>query len=260
MAATKDQNSTALTIIQDWPVMRVDLEKVKALLEENLGGEPLGPRDLTRIKMPSAGGRSWEVPTAGEPDVVQALDVVLIFTKLGRAYWSGAYKGGSEPPECFSDDMVTGSKYGACRACQFNQFGSKISADGEAGPGKACKEGRALYFMSQYSTSRPQYIIVPPTSLQPMRDYLLRLSDQELALYEVVTRLGLEVVKNASGINYSRIRPQLVSPITDPALLDKMQTMARSWKPALAATRSAAFLADDAEIDATGGHDVDEDI
>lgn len=250
MATTKPvaaSDDKALVIIQQWPVMTVDMARVKELLEENLGGEPLGPRDLTRIKMPSAGGRSWEVPTATEPDVVQHLDVVLLFTKLGRAYWPGSYRGGNEPPECFSDDMVQGSKYGACRTCQFNQFGTKIGQDGEAGPGKACKEGRALYFMSQYSTSRPQYIILPPTSLQPMRDYLLRLSDQELALYEVVTRLGLEVVPNTNKINYSRIKPQMVAPITDPEVATKMRDMAYGWRPALQAARSAAFLAEDGD-------------
>lgn len=255
MAATKpttdDSASQALAIIEQWPAMRVDMERVKALLAENLGGEPLGPRDLTRIKMPTAGGRSWEIPTAGEPDVVQTIDVVLLFTKLGRAYWPGTFQGGSEPPECFSDDMVTGSKYGACRPCQFNQFGSKVGNDGQPGAGKACKEGRALYFMSAYSTSRPQYIILPPTSLQPMRDYLLRLSDQELALYEVVTRLSLEVVPNAAGIKYSRIKPSLVAPITDPGMLTKMRDLAQGWRPALAAARSSAFLADD-EPDPSG--------
>lgn len=255
MAATqpKPEVNQALTIIEQWPIMRVDMERVKELLAENLGGEPLGPRDLTRIKMPAAGGRTWEVPTAGEPDVVQFIDAVLVFTKPGRAYWPGAFQGGSEPPDCFSDDMLTGSKYGACKSCQFNVFGSKVGNDGQPGPGKACKEGRALYFMSQYSTSRPQYIMAPPTSLQNMRDYLLRLSDQELALYEVVTRLGLEVVPNAAGIKYSRIKPTLVSPITDPIMQAKMRDIAHGWRPALAAVRSSAFLADDGdETDPTG--------
>jgi hypothetical protein len=254
-------NDKALAIIESWPIMSVDMERVKSLIAENLGGEPLGPGDLTRIKMPSAGGRAWEVPTAGDPAITPDLDVVLIFTKMGRAYWPDAFKGGSTPPECFSDDMIRGSKYGACAACQFNQFGTKIGSDGSPGPGKACKEGRALYFMSAYSTSRPQYIILPPTSLKPMRDYLLRLADQEYTLYDVVTTLSLEVLPNQGGISYSRIKPKLAAPITDPEMAARMREISQSWRPALQATRSAAFLADDegATTATTNGHMEDDE-
>lgn len=68
-----------------------------------------------------------------------------------------------ELPECSAPDAKTGSKYGKCSECEFNQWGSD-------GKGKACKNQSILLIWPwRYDTHNPYRIVAPPTSMSGER-------------------------------------------------------------------------------------------
>ena len=100
-----------------------------------------------RIKIPSGGMTAFEVPSEdGEgSDLVKEIEAVILYSHPANSYYTEAYKGGSNPPDCGSFDGITGTGTpgGICKNCPFNQFGS-----GE-GKSKACKNRRMLYLLRE---------------------------------------------------------------------------------------------------------------
>ena len=50
----------------------------------------------------------------------------------------------------------------------------------------------------------PSFLSVPPTSLKPLKRYLIKLAGSGKRLYAVLTEIGLEKATSGSGIGYSR--------------------------------------------------------
>lgn len=215
--------STEIAVISDdggpdmFPALYVEEgSDLSEALQENFGGEGIQPGDLERVTVPAGGALSWEVPTIdGEGDSVKTLEGVIVSWARPRAYWDRDLEetGGGQPPDCTSDDGVHGSGMygpgsednptGACETCPMNEWGS-----GRDGRGKACKEMRVLYLL-QEGNVLPVTVTLPPTSIAPLRRYMLRLANQGIPYYGVVTKLALEKV--TGQYTYSVVKPSIAS-------------------------------------------------
>ena len=126
-----------------------------------------------------------------------------LFPQPARAYWRASLEkgGGSAPPDCFSSDGEhgTGDPGGDCFSCPMNQW-----ASADKGHGKACKEKRLLFLLRPDSVL-PVVVQVPSTSIQNVKRYFLRLLDNKMSHWMVVTRLALEPAQSGGGITYSRV-------------------------------------------------------
>ena len=171
----------------------------------NMGGEEVTPGDLTRIRVPAAGGSQWTIQGIdGQERQAPSLEGVVLHHALRRAYWSDPNPTG-EFPNCVSGDWKTGAgdPGGDCEDCPHNQWGSATKSDGSEGRGKACTQMKLL-FLLRVGETLPDVVVVSPASLKPVKHYQLKLGAR---LCDVVTRLELAPEKNKDGIAYSEIRP-----------------------------------------------------
>jgi len=179
----------------------IDVNSIRDAMAENMAGEDVSAFDLPRIKVPGGGATSFSVPTLDGEQDMKELTGILAFAQPGRSWWEQSMEesGGGSAPDCSSTDGVTGSKFGDCSGCPHNQFGSA-----RKGSGKDCKETRSL-FLLQPDGALPTVVSVPPTSLKPLKQYLMRLCSAGLPFTGVVTRIALTKAKSATGITYSQM-------------------------------------------------------
>lgn len=209
------KNDNALVRIEErYPALASEGAVQKALAA-NLGGEEMSIFDLDRIKVPSGGGVAWEIPTPdGDTTVSKTVEGIIVFTKMGRSYWSKGLDdgGGSTPPDCSSPDGVHGfgNPGGICKTCRFAQFDT---AKGGEGKGQACKQQRFLFILRE-GTHLPTVMVVPPTSLKNMKKYLFQTANRGKFYYAVVTKFELARVKSSGGIDYAEVRPSFVRDLT----------------------------------------------
>lgn len=186
---------------------------IQDIVQLNLGGK-VDPSMLDRVKVPSGGSLSWEVPGLdGEPEPTKEIVGVIVGQQNVRSYWATAYTGGNEPPNCSSVDGVNGVADeiaaekgcgGPCAECPMSKWES-----GKGGVGKACAE-RKLIFILQPDAALPIVVNIPPTSLNPVTQYLLRLTSKRVPFFHVVTGLKLRKVKNDGGIEYGVVAPGFI--------------------------------------------------
>lgn len=189
---------------------------IAEIIEDNFGDEGFSPSDLDRLKVPSGGGTSWDIP---DEDPQRHVDGIIIHRQPTRSMWfKGRGEGGEEdgPPDCWSGDAKVGvgafgpgsesNPTGACETCPMNVFGS---SDRGSGNGKACKEQMQL-FVLQEGSILPLQISLPPTSLKGFRKYMTRLASRGKSYYAVLSRFSLEVQKGG-GQTYSVVVPSKVA-------------------------------------------------
>ena len=192
-----------------YPALDPKNERVQ-LLMQNLGGESLSVMDFGRIKTPLQGGTKWTVETAAGGEMVDVLEGVILFTTRRRAYWADPDPS-QTPPDCSSVDMIEGkgNPGGLCADCPLDQWESAPK-----GKGKACKETRVFFFLRPGQVL-PDVISAAPTSLKPVRKYLIDLAQVGAPYYAVVTRFGLESARNEAGTAYTKITARMVGMLDD---------------------------------------------
>ena len=206
MSDNGQSSSTALATVgnKEYAILKTGIEALPDILRENIGSEGLSSFDLDRIKIPAGGMQAWSIPGVDGEEVVKEFTGVVIYHKLGRALWKDSLEdsGGGSPPDCSSDDSITGigDPGGDCAKCSFAKFGS----DPKGGKGQACKQVKQLFVIRE-NALLPVCLSLPPTSLMPAKKFLLRLASNGLPYYGVLVRFGLEKVNNGSGIEYSRV-------------------------------------------------------
>lgn len=164
---------------------------------EDLTGLTITP---DRLKMPSGGGTAFELPgDDDEPEMVKSITGVILYQHPVYAYYKDKYNGGSNPPDCGSYDGITGvgDPGGSCAECPYNQYGS---GDGRA---KACKNRRMLYILMEGELF-PVTLSLPTGSLKEFTKYVKRQLSKGRTLSQIVTKISLKKVTNASGIAYSQ--------------------------------------------------------
>jgi hypothetical protein len=208
-----NNQTTALVPLNQYAIATRSKEELANIVAGNLAGEQLTAMDFDKIKLPSGGALVWTVPGLEGPKYVNEIVGVIIAVKTMRGYWAQSIEdgGAGKPPDCASDGGVTGkgNPGGACADCALNTFGS--AGEGEAG--KACKEMRFV-FMLQPETLLPSVVVLAPTSIKPMKQYLLRLSSQAIPYWGVQTALALEGAKNGQNIAYAKVSPKLVAKLS----------------------------------------------
>lgn len=237
--------------------MQNDPAELREALVVNSGGQRISPFDLDVVKLPSGGMTAWTVPDIIEGEVItKTIEGIVILQRNIRSYWRESLdeKGGGSPPDCSSQDGITG--FGlpighpdmepfaydedgnpssapeayrgefACEACPLAQFGSAAK-----GGGQACKQNRLLFVLTADS-SLPIVVKVPPSSLRAVQSFMLKLSGKSIPMYGAVVSLALKKVQNSTGIDYAEIVPTLVKALA-PDETAKMKSVHESFKPLL---------------------------
>lgn len=199
--------STALSTIEPGGYLALNHEpaELEAIIADNMGDEELSEFDLPRIKVPSGGGRTWEIPTISGVEAQPILDGIVVHFKLTRAYWADDAVSGT-PPQCRSNDGVIGigDPGVACKTCPWSQYGTATDDKGNPAPGQACN-AKEIMFMLRPGSFLPVCVALPATSLKSAKAYRVgTLGSAGMRLSSVVTHIALEQSKNAKGDNFSR--------------------------------------------------------
>lgn len=200
MTATQDSGTTAVVAAQFKGLSRI--ESVKAALEANTGGQGISLFQLDRVKVPSAGGTLWMVPSLNGEEAKQSLDGIIVHSHFVRSYWSSLEPVQGTPPECSAPDGVHGfgTPGGMCVACPFSRFNTAKKGGGK---GQACKLGRVLYILRPDSIL-PLVLVLPPGSLANCQKFFLRLAENEIVYRHEVVSVGLEGATSGGGQRFSR--------------------------------------------------------
>lgn len=191
----------------NYAVCNMPAKDLAEIIREAAGESGFTSKDLDRVKIPSGGGVAWEIPSLSGVDTAKELVGVIIHHQDARAYWKQGIEeaGGNQPPDCSSSDGRNGlgTPGGSCTTCPLAAFGSDSK-----GNGQACKAAKILYMVTQ-ETLLPIAVVMAPTSIKPLRQYLIRLASRGLRPSSVVTSITLEKTKNADGITYAKAVPAM---------------------------------------------------
>ena len=215
-------------------------EKVKVVLEANLGGDKISQFDLDKVTVPAGGGIAWEVPGLMGPESTPEIEGVIVGWKPVRSLYLTSFQDApGTPPNCSSDDGLVGfgdplekgiEERRDCATCPMNQWGSAID-----GNGKRCAE-RRLLFVLRKNDQIPIMVVVPPTSLKNAKSYFLRLTQNNVPYYGVITGLTLSKAKSKSGITYSQIEFKVKGILAEPDV-EMFQSYAEFWNEVIKGIR-----------------------
>lgn len=212
MATAKDKPESALVKFEQFQIAQMDNDVLAEIMEANVGGE-LGEFDLDRVGMPSGGATTWVIPDIEGEIETKTLTGVMVHWKEARAFWHKSFDetGGGSPPDCFSNDNTIGegafgpgsegNPTGKCADCPMSDWGSANPAD-DSVRGQACKQMRVVYLI-QPDSLLPLVIVLPPTSINAHKKFLLRLVGKAIPYWGVVVNVELEKQRSAGGINYA---------------------------------------------------------
>jgi len=180
-----------------------DSGEIAEIMRENLGGGALQRFDLDQIKVPAGESTTFEIPSIEGIESVKQVDGVIIHWMTARNYWRIGYDDseGSTPPDCSSDDGVTGvgDPGGACQECPLAQMGS-----GDEGKGSACTENRVL-FLLRPGHLIPSVVKVPTMSIGPNKKYMLGLAARAISYHKATTSITCHTEKNNAGKKYAEL-------------------------------------------------------
>ncbi len=190
------------TAVSPFVIFRTELSEIREAMTTNVGDTGLTAGDFERIKVPAGGGTAWSVQGLDGEEMVKELTGIIIAWRDTRAYWAMSMEesDGSMPPDCSSVDARTGTGKpgGDCQKCPLSQFGSDPK-----GEGQACKMIRQLFLIRE-DNLLPEIVNLPPSSVKPERQYLLRLASKGVPCHSLITKIALEKTKNGQGIVYSK--------------------------------------------------------
>lgn len=204
MGKNKDQ-STALVKLDAYPLLLQPPEEATELILHNMGGT-LNVDDLSRIKMPSGGGKAYEIPCLDGVRFEEEFENIILYRQstINKAYWKSSIVS-NDPPDCRSHDGVVGvgNPGGLCADCPFNKFGSAIDPQGNPSAGKACKDSQMIFPLLE-GDSLPYAMNLPPTSLRPFGSYCSMLTKAALPYYSAISKIGIQPATSKGGTTYSQ--------------------------------------------------------
>jgi hypothetical protein len=206
---------TELVPFSEYSVAKINATDLMEILQENVGGQ-ITEFDLQRAKVPTGGMTAWVLPSLdGEDEIVNNIDGILVYHREPRAYWKQSIDegGGNNPPDCSSTDgkVGVGDPGGDCATCPMAEWGSKDHGESR---GQACKQMK-LVFLLRPDSLLPMALFLPPTSIRPVRQYLLGLASEGQHYSSAVTRLSLEKERSGDGIEYAKVKLTRLSTLGD---------------------------------------------
>jgi len=154
-----------------------------------------------RIRIPAGGSTMFELPSEdpSNPEMAKEFKAVILYHHPIHAYYTDAYQGGSNPPDCGSMDgkVGIGTPGGECARCPLNRFGSGSNNS------KACKNRRRLYLLREGDVF-PVILSLPTGSLKDFSRYVMMVLNKGCKTNGVVTRFTLKKATNSSGIQFSQ--------------------------------------------------------
>lgn len=229
MASTSKE--IALVPASEYAIVSMDSE-AQEIIRKNIGEAGIGEFDLDRYKVPTGGSTTWEHEEGAKGEI----QAVIVGYQDARTFWREPFGGGGEsgPPDCMSRDLVhgEGDPGGLCQTCPYNQWGSISEVKGK-GKGKACREVRKMIFVEPGDVL-PKLLVVPPSSLKPVRTYFLRLAGKQVGYWQTTTRIRLQRTKSSDSIDYAQVQMTMGERL-DPAVAAKIGKMAETFAPTLEA-------------------------
>jgi hypothetical protein len=227
-------------------VLDFDPRELRALLAQTLGGGALELQDLDRIKMPTGGGLTFEVPTPAGPEARSTITGVLVHVQQRRAYWAQPFDetGGGTPPDCTSADGISGvgEPGGECRTCPHAKF--------QEDEVPACRL-TAECVLFQPAEFLPTILVASAGSVRSVAKYLLSLTKRGLRYSDVVTTFGLERVKSRRGILFSRLTCTMRGGLESPQRQRMREIVAMfglGTRPTVAAASAAPMTTPQADV------------
>lgn len=172
--------------------------------------------EYPQLKIPAAGQLFFEV----DDEPVKEVTGVIVYHGPRNMYYATDFDGSNNPPDCSSNDGVTGYKrievddgeaeYEKCNCaeCEFSKFGSD-----RKGAGKACKEKHQLYVLCSGKLV-PFSFLLPVSSTGVFNTYVTKLFSRGKFVDEVLTSITLEKATSKSNIVYSKIILKCVRDLT----------------------------------------------
>lgn len=160
------------------------------------------PMTFDRIKHPSSGGTSFEVPAieGDDTETVKTFSGVILYHHPIQSYYKKTYTGGKEKPDCASMDgeFGRGNPGGECAACPLNKFGTGVNGS------KACKEKHRLYLLKKGEIF-PMILDLPTTSVREFGGYVKRLLSRGIFVDTVITKFALRKTQSTTGMEFSQV-------------------------------------------------------
>lgn len=176
-------------------------EEVAQAIAASIGDTQINERNLPRVKLPSGGSTTWEIPGPFGVEASKELTGILIFFKRNRRLFPSKKMNGA-PPSCFAPDnkFGIGNPGGACATCPMNQWGSASLIEGAdpGSKGKACGE-RELWFLLRESSALPLVLDLSPGSLANAENYRIGLGGSLTPPHAIQTTVTLEKKDGPEG-------------------------------------------------------------
>ena len=205
---------TAVTPVEETALIAAIFDEI----DEEEGRRAYVPQPV-RLRWATGGTRSFVEPISG--DAIKDLEGVVAISRISKVFWRESFvkTGGGTLPDCYSTDGLKGSNREVhpdliCATCPYNQFGSAPN-----GRGKACRDMRRLIVIPSEG-GVPYIINVPPSSLRSWDQYCTMVRGKGFRYYAVSTKLSLERATNKDNIEFSRLKPEIVGPLSYEKIMD----------------------------------------
>ena len=173
-------------------------KNISGVMSSELEGLPFS---FNKIKIPSGGGLSFEIPgeNEDEPEIVKEFTGVILYHHAIRTYYRDKYNGSFVPPNCSSGDGIngTGIPGGSCKTCRYAQYGT---ADNN---GMACKIRRKIYILRQNEVL-PVIYELPTSSLWSFSNYISYMFKTGKPTKSIITKFSLKKAQNQNGLTFSQ--------------------------------------------------------
>ncbi len=168
-------------------------DKIKNMMEAMQDNQVMTDLNLLdKIKIPIGEGTTFSIPSMEGYQDFSSFTAIILGANDHRVYFKNSYhETGGGAPDCASEDMKTGkgNPGGGCDSCDFNQWESATM-----GKGKACSE-RRLFMLLLPNRLIPVKLDIPPTSLNNVKKYFMRLASQGHSFHKIITEFTLQQEK-----------------------------------------------------------------
>lgn len=192
------------------PVSEEEQKAIQEFAGEGMKQEAQGlPIDFPRIKILHAGANMFSF--VDEDRTVKEFVGIIIAIAPQRVWWPYEFGKGPDDddgrPHCFTSDLIKpdpeskSPQSDTCANCPMDQYDSAIK-----GRGKACNETRRVFLIPE-ERMLPHWMIVPPSSLKPMRRYINEIVNKKLGRPQLITtKFSIVSASNRDGVDYSELK------------------------------------------------------